>query len=117
MKMKNQLPETYKASIHSFELPLSVADDDGNVGNIYYNDAEISATLEYVGFPKNQRKNISAVYVIALDGDYDAVWVCESSSPWGNSARFYALSFYRYGHISLKNAPQYWREDNPYYNK
>jgi hypothetical protein len=115
--MKHQPPSTYRHWIYSRDLPLIDSDEDGNVGNMYTDSTTIKEILLALGFAKSWLDSFTALYVVSKDGDYDAVWLSMSNAPWDNFAVFYALSSYRAGHISLKHAPECWRETNPYYNQ
>jgi hypothetical protein len=105
-------PKTYNHHVRSANLP----DPDG-AGNIFFDSQDITTTLDYVGFPKRARKDITAVYVVSTDGDYDGVWLCEDSAPYDNQAVFRPLPFYRPVSWTQKHLPWYWLEKSPLYNK
>jgi uncharacterized protein (DUF1919 family) len=84
--------------------------------NISWDSQEIADTLEMVDFPKRQRKNITAVATIIEDGELEAVWVSEDNAPYENRSCFYALPYYRPSNWSKKYLPNYWLENNCYYN-
>jgi hypothetical protein len=93
------------------------AEETGDVTNLFWDSQDINAALEYVGFPKKYRKDVTAVAVISGDGDYDAVFISEDNPAYLNNTIFHPLAYYRAGFMSKKFAPIYWQEENPYYQK
>lgn len=77
---------------------------------------DIESTLEMIGFPEDDREDITGIIVILEDGDYSAVWLTESSRPYDLYSTYHALPYYKPEEWNNnKNLPYYWSEENPEY--
>jgi len=79
--------------------------------------SEVLHWLEFVGFPKKYREDITGLIVKTGEGDLIAVWLAESNRPFDLSSHYYALPWYRPSWWTKKNLPEYWLESNPEYTK
>jgi hypothetical protein len=94
---------------------LDKPEDEGYIFLQYSQDIE--SVCEFVGLDKEYSKDITGAVVVALDGDYEAVWLSESSRPYDISSTYYALPFYLDDekNINYELLPYYWKKENEYY--
>jgi hypothetical protein len=81
------------------------------------NDTDVQLTLEYLGLDEEYKKDVTGAVVIVKDGDYEAVWLSESSRPYDISSTYYALPFYLdyEKNTNYELLPSYWKKENEYY--
>lgn len=91
----NELDRIMKATLRLSEF-------QENIYTLITDSQEIKDLLDYVGFCKVWYDDITGVVMLIGEGDYDAVWLTESSQPYDLSAWYRPLPYYK--------------EDNKYYD-
>jgi hypothetical protein len=79
-------------------------------------DRDLIDWLDFVGFPKKSRSDISGIVVTIGEGDLIAMWLTEYSAYYDLSAIYHPLAYYRPVSWSKRNLPEYWLETNPDYS-
>jgi hypothetical protein len=89
-----------------------------NTRLVYMTDSQdIESVLDYVGFSTSERKyiNITGALVAISDGDYDSVFLSESSAPYDLMSTYHPLPYYKPETWTQTCLPAYWSEENEDY--
>jgi hypothetical protein len=109
-RLKMKVPTDYKPCISLRRL------DTKPDYILIQTDYELSDWLDFVGFPRQWRRNITGIVLTVNDGDLTSMWLSESSAYYDLSATYHPLSYYRPVSWTKRNLPEYWLETNPDYS-